>query len=181
MPLIAILISIGLFSVFNIWILAPCRGLLVITQAKYLPTYFNHANTHNIPSRLLIMQGMLITLLASLYLWMPNLASFYWLLFALSALLALLLNILLFAAAIRLRYSKSDVSRPYKIPGGKPVIWICGGIGILCCLAAFVVGFIPPIEFKTFNVVIYETILIGGVLLFIVMPFILKKCFGREK
>ena len=41
--------------------------------------------------------------------------------------------ILVFAAAIRLRYTKPAAVRPFTIPGGKAGIWIVAGLGLAGC------------------------------------------------
>jgi amino acid transporter len=55
--------------------------------------------------------------------------------------------ILIFPAAIKLRYSHPDVPRPYRVPGGKPGMWIAGGIcTAFVLLASFVAVFPDVIE-----------------------------------
>jgi amino acid transporter len=54
--------------------------------------------------------------------------------------------ILLFASAIRLRYSQPDLPRPYRIVGGKPVIWLLGGLGIVVSAIGFCLGLFPPAQ-----------------------------------
>src|SRR5215471_17273537 len=55
--------------------------------------------------------------------------------------------ILIFPAAIKLRYSHPDVPRPYHLPGGKPVMWIASGIcTAFVVLASFIAVFPDVIE-----------------------------------
>jgi len=41
--------------------------------------------------------------------------------------------VLIFPAVIKLRYSHPDVERPYRIPGGMVVVWVCGIVAAAWC------------------------------------------------
>jgi amino acid transporter len=89
--------------------------------------------------------------------------------------MALLVYVFMFAAAIRLRYSQADKHRSYKIPGGNWVMCLVAGIGIICSLVAMAIGFIPPTQIPVGNVAIYEMVLIGGLVVFIGLPWLFAK------
>jgi hypothetical protein len=84
--------------------------------------------------------------------------------------------IMMFAAAIKLKYSRPKVKRAYSIPGGKTGMWIVAGIGVIAAIAAIAVGFIPPVQFGTTGdaAVTFVTILSAGILIVCVMPFIIR-------
>jgi len=65
----------------------------------------------------------------------------------------------MFAAAIKLRYTEPDRPRPYQIPGGKIGIWLLALTGLLCCIFAIVIGFIPPNDIPIKNIVFFESCL----------------------
>jgi glutamate:GABA antiporter len=55
--------------------------------------------------------------------------------------------IAIFPAVIKLRYSHPDVPRPYRLPGGKPGVWIAGGLcTAFILLASFIAVFPDVIE-----------------------------------
>jgi len=87
--------------------------------------------------------------------------------------------ILVFASAIKLRISKPDADRPYKIPGGILGLGIIAGMGILICALCFGLGFIPPDQFKhtlSFShLLIFEGYLIVGLIL-LSLPALIGKC-----
>lgn len=130
MPLIAFFIVIGGLSGAGAWILGPVRGLLVASKDNKLPRFFYYTNKKNMPVGILILQGIIVTILCSLFLIMPSVNSSYWVLSNLTAQLALLFYILMFAAAIRLRYLRTQVKRHFKIPGGNYGLWIVCLTGI---------------------------------------------------
>lgn len=172
-PIIAILIILGSLGGAAAWIIGPARGLYVSTQDNDLPAFLQKVNSKNMPVGILITQGIIVTVLCSVFLIMPNVSSSYWVLSNLTAQLALVFYMFMFAAAIRLRYKHSEVKRAYKIPGGKCGIWLVGGIGILTCAATIVLGFMPPTQVAVGKIMIYEAILILGMIIFFVPPFFL--------
>ena len=55
---------------------------------------------------------------------MPTISNAFWVTTALTGQLYMIMYVLMFAAAIRLRYTQPDIERPYKVPFGKPGIWV---------------------------------------------------------
>jgi amino acid transporter len=111
---------------------------------------------------------------------MPTVSSSYWLLTAMTAQLAMIVYLGLFAAAIYLRFKHPDVHRPFKIPFGKPGILVVCGVGILSCLVAIGLGFIPPSQISVGSTVVYESLLIGGGLL-LSLPPVYFYYFGNSR
>ncbi len=104
---------------------------------------------------------------------MPTVSAAFWILSAIVAQLYLLMYILLFAAAIKLRYKKPKIDRPYKIPGGKAGIWIVSGVGILSSAFALVIGFFPPSQIQTGSVAFYVSFLVLGIIVACFAPSII--------
>lgn len=65
---------------------------------------------------------------------------------AATAQLYLVMYILMFAAAIRLRYSQPDVARAYSVPGGRKGMWIVAGVAILGAAFAIAVFYLPQAD-----------------------------------
>lgn len=82
--------------------------------------------------------------------------------------------ILVFAAAIRLRYTQPGAERPYKIRGGNAGMWIIAGVGLLSCLYAIVLGFIPPIGVSHWPTPIYVRSHALVLVLFAAPPFVIE-------
>lgn len=172
-PIIAVLIILGSLSGATAWILGPARGLLVASHETRLPSFFTRQNKNNMPIGILLVQGIIVTVLCSVFLIMPSVNSSYWVLSNLTAQLALLFYILMFATAIRLRHKQPHVKRAYRIPGGLMGTTLVCSIGIITCIFAIFIGFLPPSQVAVGNVSIYEAILIGGIILCCLPPFIL--------
>ena len=87
----------------------------------------------------------------------------------------LIMYILMFCAAIKLRYSHGHVERPYKIPYRMHGVWIVASLGIVSSIFAFFIGFIPPGQLEVGSIFFYESFLIGGILIMSLIPYLIYK------
>jgi amino acid transporter len=126
-----------------------------------------------------VVQGVGGTVFSLLFLLIPDVSTSYWMLSAVTAQIVIIMYALMFASVIRLRYSKPDVVRPYRIPGGLIGVWLVGGVGLVGCLVSFVLGFIPPSQLKTGSPIVYILLLALAVLVLSAPPFVIQ-LFGRR-
>jgi putative glutamate/gamma-aminobutyrate antiporter len=175
LPVIVALIILGSFAGMSAWVLGPTRGLWVATQDERIPAIWQKVNKHGMPVAILLAQGVLVTLLSAVFLFMPTVNSSYWVLSALTSQLALIFYIFLFAAAIRLRYKNSKVPGAYRIPGGKIGIWLVAGAGILSCIVTIAVGFLPPNPMSLDKLIGYEAVLVLGIIIFCGLPLLIYR------
>lgn len=181
LPILALLAVVGALALTNTWIIGPSKGLLASALDDDLPEITKRTNKHGSPVVILLMQAIIATALALPYLFMPTVSSSYWLLNTLAAQLILLMYFMVFAAAIRLRYSEPETERAYKVPGGNLGMWIIGGTGAISCLVAFVLGFVPPEQFHFGDKLSYSLILLSGIILFSAPPFICQYVKFKKK
>lgn len=174
-PLITIAIIIGAVCSVSAWIIGPAKGLLAAADDGSLPKFFCYTTKKGAPISLLLLQGVLFTILCSIILLMPQIESSYWILSALTAQLAMLVYIFMFAAAIRLRYSKPDIARTFRVPGGNLGMWLVACIGIATSFFAIIIGFFPPHAIKIDSLLTYELILVSGMIIFCGLPLILYR------
>lgn len=168
-------IIIGALAMISTWIAGPSHGLLASAQHGDLPPSMRKENKQGMPITILVIQAIIATLLSLLFLFMPTINASYWILTALTAQLTTLIYLLMFSAAIYLRYSQPNRPRPYKIPGGNVGMWIVAGLGIVASLLALFIGFVPPGQLETGNIYFYECFLILGILILSLPPFVLAK------
>lgn len=171
-PLLAGSIIIGAFCGAGAWIIGPTKGLLVASQDKSLPTFFARTNKQDVPVVILITQALIVSVLSLLFIFMPTVNSSFWVLSAITAQLALIDYIVLFAAALKLFYKK-PTHKHFKIPGKKIGIWIVCSLGSFSCLTVILFGFLPPSQIAIKNIFSYELMLIGGMLLLCIIPFLI--------
>lgn len=173
-PAIAALTAVGLFGTVSTWIIGPTKGLHVAGLEGNLPPLLHKTNKRRAPVALLILQGILSTILSLMFLLMPTVSSGFWILTALVAQLYLVMYILVFAAAIKLRYSKSRVKRPYRVPGGKVGMWIIGSLGILSSAFALIIGYFPPEQIQIGSASLYTGFLVTATGLSCVAPLFIR-------
>lgn len=164
-PVIALLAAPGMITQVSTWIAGPSKGLLATADDGNLPKFFQHKNKNGVPTNILLVQGSIVTIVSLVFLLMPSVSSSFWILTALTAQLYLLMYILMFAAAIKLRYSRAYVHRAYKVPWGMFGIWLVGGVGILGAAGAIALGFVPPSQLQTGGYAFFAMFLILGILL----------------
>ncbi len=173
MPAMAMLVALGAIGSLSTWILGPSRGLLEAARNGDLPPICRKHNRHGVPTFMLFLQAILVTVLSMLFLFTPSINSAYFLILIITAQLYLIAYTLMFSAAIRLRYTQPNVHRAYKIPGGKIGIWFWAGIGIFACLLSFFVGFFPPEQISMSRPLFYILFLVVGILLACLTPSII--------
>lgn len=176
LPVMAILLAIGAIAEVNAWIIGPVKGLYATTSDGNLPPTFQKVNKRGVPTHLLLFQAIIVTAVSFVILKMPTVSASYWILTALSAQSYLIMYILMFIAALRLRYSHPKVYRPYKVPFGNVGMWLIVILGTLASLFAITIGFIPPSQLVTGNLFFYEMFLIVGLFVMCVIPLIIYQC-----
>lgn len=174
LPVIGALVAFGAIGAVTAWIVGPSKGLLATAKDGDLPPVLARVNKNGVATHILIIQGFIVTLISLVYLLMPNVSSAFFLLTALTAILYLIMYIMLFASAIRLRYTQPDVHRAYKVPGGKPGMWVVSGIGILGAIFAIIVGFFPPAQLTVGSPMFYVLFIVVGTIVFIAAPVIIN-------
>lgn len=175
LPGIAVAIVVGAVGSIAAWIIGPTKGLLVAAQEDNLPKIFARTNSRGVPTAILFLQGIIVSLLSCLYILLPTIETAYFILTQLTAILALLMYVLMFVSAITLRYRKPDVHRPYRIPGGNVGMWIVVLFGGISSFVAMCLGFVPPSQIVTGDPLLYKTLLVAGVLLFCLPAFWVHK------
>jgi amino acid transporter len=166
------LIVLGSLSGVSAWIIGPTKGLLVCARDGALPNWLSKTNKQHVPINLLWVQAFIFSILTVLFVCVDSIHAAYWFLSDLSAQMALMVYILMFAAAIKLRYSEPHRTRSYRIPGGNWVMWLVAGIGILCCTFTIAVGFIPPSQLNIGMKNWFAAYLLIGLTVFIAIPWL---------
>jgi len=172
----AILITIGGLVSLTAWLIGPALGLGVVAQEGNMPPIFNRTNKYGSPVAVLFIQALIGTFVSLLYIFLPSINQAYWILSAMTVELLCIVYLLVFASLIKLRYSRPDAPRPFKIPGGIPGIWLIGGMGAFGVIFAFIVGLMPTGgSFTTGQTISYVAGILIGTFLLAVPPLIFLK------
>ncbi len=172
-PVIAIALMFGVLAGVLTWVAGPSRGIFDVGKAGYLPPFFQRSNKAGVQRNILLVQGIIVTCLAMLFVVMPSVQSFYQILSQLTVLLYLIMYMLMFAAAIRLRYSMKNAPRPFRLGKGNGLIWLLGLVGFAGALLAFVLSFVPPAQIATGSKTVWFSVLIIGCIVVVVIPMII--------
>lgn len=173
-PIIAIALAFGVLAGVLTWVSGPSKGLFAVGKAGYLPPFFQKENKIGVQRNILLLQGAAVTLLSLLFVVMPSVQSFYQILSQLTVLLYLIMYLLMFAAAIYLRYSMKKCERPFRIgKSGNALMWVVAGMGFLGSLLAFVLSFIPPAQIAIGSNAVWYAVLTIGCIVVVIAPFII--------
>jgi amino acid transporter len=177
-PLLAIALAVGALAGMISWLDGPSEGLLRIGREQgFLPPYFQKVNGQGIEVRILAAQGAVITLIALLYAFIPSVSHAYWIFAVMATQVYMIMYVLMFIAAIRLRRSQPDHARGYRVPA----------LGLLCVLgaassvAALVIGFVPPAQFGHSNPLVYGVLILAGILVIGIVPPLLMDRFRKPE
>ena len=171
---VAVALVFGVLACVLTWVSGPSKGIFAVGRAGYLPPFFQKQNSAGVQRNILLVQGGIVTLLGLLFVVMPSVQSFYQILSQLTVLLYLIMYMLMFAAAIALRYKLPSVDRPFRLGRrGNGLMWILGGLGFAGSLLAFVLSFIPPSQISVGSTTVWFAVLIIGAVIFVGIPFII--------
>ena len=172
-PIIAIALMFGVLASVLTWVAGPSKGIFTVGKAGYLPPFFQKTNENGVQRNILLVQGGLVTLLSLLFVVMPSVQSFYQILSQLTILLYLIMYMLMFAAAVALRYKMKDAPRPFRLGKNNVLMWILGILGFSGSLLAFVLSFIPPGQIATGSNAVWYSVLIVGCIVMVVIPLVI--------
>jgi amino acid transporter len=152
------------------WLAGPSKGLLLISrQNGYLPPFLQKLNKHGVQQNILVAQGVVTTVIALAYAFIPNVSSAYWIFSVITTQVYLIVYLLMFVAAVRLRRNQPDHPRGYRAPA---LLLLCV-VGFVASIAALAIGFIPSSQFGGGNTLLYVAIVAGGVLIVgLLVPFL---------
>ncbi len=171
--LLSLLVGIGAISGVFAWLGSPSRGLLATAHDGELPPVLHAMNRHGMPTHILLVQGVVVTVMSCLYFVIKDVSVVFFLVSAMTIALYLIAYMFMYAAAIKLRYAAPALARPFKVPGGLAGMWLVAGVGFAGVLFSFLVAFFPPDQLPVGSPVLYVTLVIVGTVLFCGVPLIL--------
>jgi amino acid transporter len=175
-PLMAIALAIGALAGMLAWLDGPSEGLLRIGREQgFLPPYFQKVNDRGIEVRILSAQGAVITIIALLYAFIPSVSHGYWIFAVMATQVYLVMYVLMFIAAVRLRRSDPEHARGYRAPA----LGLLCVVGAISSVTAFFFGFIPPSQFGKMNPLVYAVLILFGILIIGILPPVLMDRFRK--
>jgi len=172
-PVVGLLAAFGAIGGVMSWVGGPSRGLLHTANEGEIPPFMAKVNKNGVQVNILLIQAIIVSVLASLYFIMDNVSVAFFVLSAMTVTLYLVMYILMYSAAIKLRFTQPDLPRSYKVPGGTIGMCVVAGIGLLGVSFALLVGFFPPTNLQVGNPVLYVALVAAGMVVFIGLPLLI--------
>jgi amino acid transporter len=154
-------------SVVN-WVAGPSKGVMDAARNGLLPPVLQKQNKHGVQIGILIPQAAIVTILALIYVIVPNVSAVFEALIGMAAALYVVMYIFMFAAAIVLRKKEPNAPRGYKVPA----LTLVAGVGLVACVLAFIMSFFPASGENAIPQGIYPLIVAAVVIVLGVPPLI---------
>ena len=166
-PIVAIALVCASAGGMLTWLAGPSKGLLLIARKEgYLPPFFQHQNENEFPVNILVVQGAITTVIALLYALVPSVSSAYWILSVMTTQVYLIVYLLMFVAAVKLRTHAAQ--RRARLHGAGAVVMCV--VGFLASAAAILIGFVPPSQFENGSDAAYIGLILAGTVLLGLLP-----------
>ena len=166
-PVLAVALVVGALAGMMAWLDGPSEGLLRIGREQgFLPPFFQKVNRQGIEVRILAAQGTVITVIALLYAFIPSVSHAYWIFAVMATQVYLIMYVLMFIAAFRLRRSQPDHGRGYRVPA----LGLLCLVGTVSSVAALVIGFVLPSQFGHSSALGYAAAILAGILVIGIIP-----------
>ena len=170
---VGLIIALGMLGEVNNWVPAPTRGLLIAGRDGALPRFWQKENRYSTHQRILLLQACIVTGMSMIYLFFDDVQVAFWLMNVVPTMLYIVMYMLMFAAAVRLRYSHADVPRRYRVPFGNFGIWALTIMGSAAGMMALVFGFMPTDQVADDQRTAYVTLIATGFIVFTILPFVI--------
>ncbi|WP_088888888.1 APC family permease [Leptolyngbya ohadii] len=172
----AVLLIFGALGGVLTWTAGPSAGLLMVGRAGMLPPWWQKTNSKGVQQNILFVQAALVTVLAFFYVIIPNVSAAFWMLSAIAAQIYLVIYIFMFRSALKLRKTQPHVKRGFVCPA----IEFWSVLGIISSALALLLGFVPPTQYSSMSPVLYVGIMLAGLILFAIPPFLFYANRKRE-
>lgn len=173
-PIMGLLAAFGAIGGVMSWVGGPSRGLLHTANQGEIPPFMAKVNKNGVQVNILLIQAVIVSALASLYFVMDNVSVAFFMLSAMTITLYLVVYILMYAAAIKLRKTRPELPRAYKVPGGFIGMCAVAGVGLVGVIFAMVVGFFPPSDLPVGNPTLYVGLVMAGMIVFVGLPIFIN-------
>jgi len=171
-PLVVVMISIGMLAALSTWVLGPARGMQTAAEQELFPKIMAGKNKYGMPVNMLMIQVLIVVVLSTTFLIMPSVYAAFALLVAITSQFTVVMWVMVFASAIRLRFTQPDTHRVFYV-GKRNTNWLLitmSLVAIFMCMLGFILGMFPPTFSHVKNVFQYSMILVVADIIIIAIP-----------
>ena len=158
----AFLLTFAEFAAVSIWLLAPVIMFFKCTPKGILPNWLHKINKYDIPYNALLFMGVLVTIIVLCTNFLPSINSMYQILILMATILYFIPYLYLVVAYVKLSSSASK--------------YIYASLVFASTLLGIIFSFQPPESIiSLFDITIYETEIILGPTIFLILGFLLYR------
>lgn len=182
--IIGCLICFGIFGQVSSWVVGPTSGLQYAADQGYLPSFFSKKNSHGVPTYILYIQGVIVTIWAAVLTFGSGNSSAnisFQTAISLTVLIYLSAYTLFFIAYFVVIFRHPDAPRDYAVPGGKIGKILFGGAGLIMSVLALIAAFSVPSFMNAAQGKTYMVILVCSFIGTVAAPFIIYKICNKNR
>ena len=129
----------------------------------------------------MILQAVISSALSVLFVFAESVNVAFWMLIIMTSQFLLFMYVLMFAAAIVLRFKFPNIERAYSVPFGKVGMILTSGTGLLVCAIFYLISFFPPSDINVKDPVAYALVILGGNILIGFLPYVILQFVKNHK
>ena len=174
------MLVLGVVGEVSSWVVGPSRSMYAACQRGLLPKRLQKVNRNNVPVRLVVGQGLLVSVWAAVLTFGgggDNLS--YLVSIALTTVIYMAGYILLFISYLKLM-CRPDLRRDFHVPGGKLGKLFFALSGLSTSLFALFIAFFPPATLPAGQSRTYVVLLAGSFGVTVLLPFLIYELYGKK-
>lgn len=171
----SLLAFIGVILQLSAWVTGPSQTIIQVAREGLIPAkwHFQRENKYGVSRNVVLTQSICISLFALMYA-LPDINTVFLTLVNTTTLLYCIIYLFIGIAFIKLRYSKSDLDRPYRV--GKNGNWLAWAVTIMFLIGIVLIGIVSLISQPLFNAIVMFVITV----VLTVIPIVIDK-FKKDK
>lgn len=182
---IAICLIFGVVAQISSWIMGPSKTLYIAAQEHLLPHKLTKVNRYGIPTTILIVQGVIVTLWDALLTFGSQGAGnvSFFVSVSLTSVIYLCAYLLMFGAYFMLIFKYPHRKRTYQAVSNRFFKLLIACSGTFLSVATLMIAFIKPSALSQNEGSTYQWMLMVGTLIMVVLPFIIyhyRNLFSKQ-
>ncbi|MCR6514308.1 tyrosine-tyramine antiporter [Clostridium sp. LY3-2] len=143
--IISAMIAIGVLAQLSAWVLGPSKAMIKVAEEGNLPKVFQKRSKNGAPLTIVLIQATVISVISLAYLFTKDVNSAFYMITVTTTILYCIVYILIALSAIKLRYTRADVKRTFRLGSkGNGLMWFTASLALIGILLTIIVGLIPP-------------------------------------